>query len=67
MPADWLELHREDAAAAGIADGDLVTVRSRVGEIRLPVRLTERIERGTRVHGLPLPGGPHEPAGRLVV
>ena len=46
MPADWLELHREDAAAAGIADGDLVTVRSRVGEIRLPVRLTERIERG---------------------
>ena len=46
MPADWLELHRDDALDAGIADGDLVTVRSRQGEIRLPVRLTERIERG---------------------
>ncbi|MCE3267061.1 MAG: formate dehydrogenase, alpha subunit [Solirubrobacterales bacterium] len=46
LPFDTLEVHPEDAASLGISDGDTVTVRSRRGEIALPVRLTERIERG---------------------
>jgi formate dehydrogenase major subunit len=46
MPADWLEVHPDDAAAHGIADGQTVTVRSRRGQIELPVQVTERIEPG---------------------
>jgi predicted molibdopterin-dependent oxidoreductase YjgC len=46
MDHDWLEVHPTDAAAAEIADGDLVGVRSRNGEIELVARLTERIEPG---------------------
>ncbi|MCD6725727.1 MAG: formate dehydrogenase subunit alpha [Solirubrobacteraceae bacterium] len=46
MPTDWLEIHPDDAAAAGIADGELVEVRSRVGRIEIEARLTERIEPG---------------------
>ena len=33
MSADWLEVHPDDAAALGIADGEEVTVRSRRGQI----------------------------------
>ncbi len=46
MPSDWLEIHPEDAAALGIAEGQSVRVRSRRGEIELPVMVTERIEQG---------------------
>ena len=46
MPSDWLEMHPEDAAAGRIEDGQSVRVRSRRGEIELPVRITERIEPG---------------------
>ncbi len=46
LPADWLELHPEDAARLWIADGDLVSVRSRVGRIEVHARITERIEPG---------------------
>jgi formate dehydrogenase major subunit len=46
MSADWLELHPADAATLGIADGQEVAVRSRRGMIRLPARVTERIEQG---------------------
>ena len=46
MPEDWLELHPEDAAEQGIGDGDMLRVRSRIGEVQLRVSLTERIERG---------------------
>jgi formate dehydrogenase major subunit len=46
MSADWLEVHPDDAAAAGIADGGLVEVRSRNGRIEMHVQLTERIEPG---------------------
>jgi formate dehydrogenase major subunit len=46
MPSDWLELHPEDAAALGIEEGMQVRVRSRRGEIELPVMVTERIEPG---------------------
>jgi anaerobic selenocysteine-containing dehydrogenase len=40
-PEVWVELNREDAATAGIADGDLVRVRSPRGAIEAPARLTE--------------------------
>jgi formate dehydrogenase major subunit len=46
MSADWLEVHPEDADALGLEDGAGVTVRSRRGEIALPVHVTERIEPG---------------------
>jgi formate dehydrogenase major subunit len=43
---DILEIHPEDAAARGLDDGGIATVRSRRGEIRLPVEVTSRIEPG---------------------
>jgi formate dehydrogenase major subunit len=46
MSSDWLEIHPDDAGPLGVASGDPVTVRSRRGEIRLPVAVTERIEPG---------------------
>ncbi|MBN1530044.1 MAG: formate dehydrogenase subunit alpha [Thermoleophilaceae bacterium] len=46
MSSDWLEVHPADAAALGVADGQEVAVRSRRGMIRLPARVTERIEEG---------------------
>ena len=66
MPSDWLEMHPDDAASLGSRRATASRVRSRRGEIELPVRLTERIERGPRVHRLPLPGGAHQPADRPV-
>jgi ferredoxin-nitrate reductase len=39
-PEVWVELNPEDAAAAGIADGDRVRVRSPRGELEGPARLT---------------------------
>lgn len=42
-PDVWVELCPQDAEPLGIADGDLVRVRSRRGEIEAPVRC-----RGTR-------------------
>jgi len=43
---DVLEIHPDDAARLWIADGDLVSVRSRRGRIELPAVVTERIEPG---------------------
>ncbi|MBU2490417.1 MAG: molybdopterin-dependent oxidoreductase, partial [Proteobacteria bacterium] len=39
-------LNPEDAAPLGVRDGDAIRVRSRVGEISLPVRLTEDVMPG---------------------
>ena len=39
-------MHPEDAAALGLASGDEVRLRSRVGEVRIGVDVTERIEKG---------------------
>jgi anaerobic dimethyl sulfoxide reductase subunit A len=39
-------IHPEDAAARGIADGDLVRVFNDRGATRLPARVTDRIVRG---------------------
>ncbi len=46
IDADVLELHPDDAARLWVHDGDLVSVRSRVGRIELHAVVTERIEPG---------------------
>jgi formate dehydrogenase major subunit len=46
MSADWLEVHPDDAAELGLREGETVTVRSRRGQISLPVQITPRIEPG---------------------
>lgn len=43
---DWLEIHPDDAARLWISDGDVVSVRSRVGRTEIEARVTDRIERG---------------------
>jgi formate dehydrogenase major subunit len=45
-PEPFVEMHPDDAAALGIADGQLVRVSSRRGAILLPVRLGRRQVRG---------------------
>jgi formate dehydrogenase alpha subunit len=47
VPGDFLEVHPEDALARGLRDGDVVVVESRWGACRAPVRLSERVARGT--------------------
>ncbi len=42
IPADYLEVHPEDAARLTIADGEPVRVRSRWGEAVAPARVTRR-------------------------
>jgi len=44
--ADVLELHPHDAEQRGIRDGDLVCLKSRVGETTLRVDVTERVAPG---------------------
>ena len=66
MDRDWLEIHPDDAARLWIGDGDLVSVRSRVGRIELEARLTERIEPGHVFTAFHFPGGADEPPDRLV-
>jgi len=46
LPSDTLEVNPVDAERIGVKAGEEVTVRSRVGEIRLPADVTERIEPG---------------------
>ena len=43
---DVLEVHPDDAARLWISEGDLVSVRSRVGRIELEAQVTDRIEPG---------------------
>ena len=42
-PEDLLDIHPEDAALRGVKDGDLVTITSRFGQIRLRARLTDKM------------------------
>jgi anaerobic selenocysteine-containing dehydrogenase len=42
-PRCTAQLHPDDAGRLGIADGDPVLVRSRVGEVRVPAEVTEGI------------------------
>lgn len=46
VPADYLELHPEDAARLRIDDGARVRVRSRWGEAVAPARITRRLPPG---------------------
>ncbi len=46
MSSDSLEVHPDDAAALGVQDGETVTLRSRRGQVQLPVQITPRIEPG---------------------
>jgi formate dehydrogenase major subunit len=46
MSHDWLEMHPDDAVRLGLQDGQVVCVRSRRGEIELPLAVTHRIEPG---------------------
>jgi len=46
LPEERMEIHPADAALLGLADGDLAWVRSRRGEVKALVRLTERIKPG---------------------
>jgi formate dehydrogenase major subunit len=46
VPAELLEIHPEDAAHAGIADGDRVRVTSRRGSVELAADVTERVSAG---------------------
>jgi ferredoxin-nitrate reductase len=45
-PEVWVELSERDAGAAGVVDGDRVTVRSRRGAVQAPVRVGD-IREGT--------------------
>jgi ferredoxin-nitrate reductase len=46
IPEPILELHPDDADAAGVGDGDLAVVSSRRGELRLRVKLVPELARG---------------------
>jgi len=47
VPHGALHINAEDAQSLSIADGELLLVRSRRGEIRVPARVTPKIIRGT--------------------
>jgi anaerobic selenocysteine-containing dehydrogenase len=44
---DQLWIHPQDAAGRGVAEGDLVTLASRVGAIRVTAHVTDRVMPGT--------------------
>jgi formate dehydrogenase major subunit len=46
-PGPFVEIHPTDLSALGVADGEAVTVRSKRGAIRLPVRRTDRVQPGS--------------------
>ncbi|MGI4741712.1 MAG: molybdopterin-dependent oxidoreductase [Janthinobacterium lividum] len=46
IPQAFLEMHPQDAAALGVAEGDLVAVQSRRGAVRVAARLTAGIRPG---------------------
>jgi ferredoxin-nitrate reductase len=45
-PHPYVEIHPDDAARAGIQNGDLVSLQSRRGAIRLAARLSESVQPG---------------------
>ena len=42
----WVEIQTDDARRLGIADGEMVRVSSRRGEIEITARVTEEIKEG---------------------
>jgi formate dehydrogenase major subunit len=47
QPGPFVEVHPDDLARRGIADGSMVTVRSRRGAIRLPARASRAVPVGS--------------------
>jgi formate dehydrogenase major subunit len=45
-PTDTLDVAPEDAAALHLSDGDRVCVRSRYGEVSMPLRISPAVKRG---------------------
>ncbi len=43
---DYLEIHPDDAARLWVADGDMISVRSKQGRIEITAQVTDRIEKG---------------------
>ncbi|BCO41834.1 molybdopterin-binding oxidoreductase [Mycobacterium paraintracellulare] len=60
-----LLIHPDDAARCGIADNDIVTVKSEAGEIRVPVEITDAIKPG--VVSMPQGWGHGKPGTRMTV
>jgi anaerobic selenocysteine-containing dehydrogenase len=60
-----LLIHPDDAARCGIADGDVVTVKSEAGEIKVPVEVTDAIKPG--VVSMPHGWGHGKPGTRMSV
>ena len=46
IPYGVIEMHPDDAARLGITDGDKMTVKSRRGKIKVPVRVTDKSSPG---------------------
>ncbi|OBK31587.1 molybdopterin dinucleotide-binding protein [Mycobacterium asiaticum] len=60
-----LLMHPDDAARGGIADDDIVTVKSEAGEIKVPVEVTDAIKPG--VVSMPHGWGHGKPGTRMSV
>lgn len=60
-----LLIHSDDAARCGVADGDVVTVKSAAGEISVPVEVTDAIRPG--VVSMPHGWGHGKPGTRIAV
>ncbi|MCA2249919.1 molybdopterin-dependent oxidoreductase [Mycobacterium intracellulare] len=60
-----LLIHPDNAARCGIADNDIVTVKSEAGEIRVPVEITDAIKPG--VVSMPHGWGHGKPGTRMTV
>ena len=46
VPSDTLDMSPADAAAYGLADGEVVRVHSRYGHAQLPVRVSDAMQAG---------------------
>ncbi|HVN65732.1 MAG TPA: molybdopterin dinucleotide binding domain-containing protein, partial [Methanomicrobiales archaeon] len=46
VPTGWVEINPEDAAALGVADGEMVKAKTRRGEIEIATRVVPTIRKG---------------------
>jgi formate dehydrogenase (coenzyme F420) alpha subunit len=46
VPTGWVEINPEDAAALGVADGEMVRAKTRRGEIEITAKVTDTIKKG---------------------